>query len=85
MIDLTDKSAIVTGAAGGIGRATVEVLVTQGARVLMVDLNGDGDKDLFLPSTQGSCFVEQSFLDHGYAGGKASNAERKSTSRPAGN
>lgn len=37
MIDLTDKSAIVTGAAGGIGRATVEVLVTQGARVLMVD------------------------------------------------
>ena len=39
-------------------------------RVLMVDLNGDGDEDLFLPSTQGSCFVERSFLRDGYAPGK---------------
>lgn len=36
-------------------------------RVLMADLNGDGDEDLFLPSTQGSCFVERSFLENGYA------------------
>ena len=35
-------------------------------RVMMVDLNNDGDKDLFLPSTQGSCFVERSFLENGY-------------------
>jgi hypothetical protein len=33
---------------------------------MMVDLNNDGDKDLFLPSTQGSCFVERSFLENGY-------------------
>ncbi|MCA9174812.1 MAG: VCBS repeat-containing protein [Planctomycetales bacterium] len=39
-------------------------------RVLMVDLNGDGDKDLYLPSTQGSCFVERSFLENGYAPGR---------------
>jgi len=38
-------------------------------RVLMADLNGDGDQDLFFPSTQGSCLVERSFLEHGYARG----------------
>lgn len=36
-------------------------------RVMAVDLNGDGDLDLFLPGTQGSCFVERSFLEYGYA------------------
>lgn len=39
----------------------------QQPRVLMVDLNGDGDEDLFLPSTQGACFIERSFLQRGYA------------------
>ena len=36
-------------------------------RVLMVDLNGDGDEDLFVPSLQGSVWIERSFLRHGYA------------------
>jgi len=36
-------------------------------RVLVADINGDGDDDLFLPSTQGACFIERSFLEHGYA------------------
>lgn len=38
-------------------------------RVLLGDLNGDGDDDLYFPSTQGTCFVERSFLNHGYARG----------------
>jgi hypothetical protein len=38
-------------------------------RVLVADLNVDGDEDLFFPSTQGSCLVERSFLAHGYAQG----------------
>ena len=38
-------------------------------RVLLGDLNGDGDDDLYFPSTQGTCFVERSFLNHGYAHG----------------
>ena len=38
-------------------------------RVLLGDLNGDGDDDLYFPSTQGACFVERSFLIHGYARG----------------
>ena len=35
----TDQSIIVTGAAGAIGFATCEILVREGARVLMVDIN----------------------------------------------
>lgn len=39
-------------------------------RTLVGDINGDGDDDLHLGSTQGSCFVERSFLQHGYASTK---------------
>lgn len=37
--------------------------------MLLGDWNGDGDDDLYFPSTQGACFVERSFLKHGYARG----------------
>ncbi len=39
-------------------------------RTVMVDLNGDGDEDIFLPSTQGSVWVERSYLTNGYAKAK---------------
>ena len=38
---LDGRSAIVTGSARGIGRATAELLVEQGAQVLINDLDGD--------------------------------------------
>ena len=38
---LDGKSAIVTGSARGIGRATAELLAWQGAQVLINDLDGD--------------------------------------------
>ncbi len=38
---LDGKSAIVTGSARGIGRATAELLSSQGAQVLINDLDGD--------------------------------------------
>jgi 3-oxoacyl-[acyl-carrier protein] reductase len=38
---LDGKSAIVTGSARGIGRATAEMLASQGAQVLINDLDGD--------------------------------------------
>ena len=38
---LDDKVAIVTGSARGIGRATAEMLSSQGAKVLVNDLDGD--------------------------------------------
>ena len=38
---LDGKSAIVTGSARGIGRATAELLAAQGAQILINDLDGD--------------------------------------------
>ena len=38
---LDGRGAIVTGSARGIGRATAELLAEHGARVLIVDLDGD--------------------------------------------
>jgi len=41
-MQLENKRAIVTGGAGGIGRATALAFEAEGARVVVVDLNADG-------------------------------------------
>ena len=42
---LDGRGAIVTGSARGIGRATAELLAEHGARVLIVDLDGDAAQE----------------------------------------
>lgn len=42
---LAGRSAIVTGAAAGIGRATAQRLAAEGARVLLADIDADGLAD----------------------------------------
>lgn len=39
MFDLTNKTALVTGATGGIGRAICRTLYAQGANVILTDMN----------------------------------------------
>ncbi|MEM9798408.1 MAG: glucose 1-dehydrogenase [Pseudomonadota bacterium] len=41
-MDLTRKTAIVTGGASGFGRGIVEAFAAAGARVLVADINADG-------------------------------------------
>ncbi|HZH53876.1 MAG TPA: SDR family NAD(P)-dependent oxidoreductase [Microvirga sp.] len=41
-LDFTNRRAVVTGAAQGIGRAIVEALAAEGAKVWALDLDGDG-------------------------------------------
>jgi 3-hydroxybutyrate dehydrogenase len=45
-LDLTGCSALVTGAASGIGRACAERLARAGAAVTVLDLNGDTAKEV---------------------------------------
>jgi NAD(P)-dependent dehydrogenase (short-subunit alcohol dehydrogenase family) len=44
--ELSGKVAIVTGGAGGIGRATVELFVEEGARVVVADVDAEGGEKL---------------------------------------
>lgn len=45
-LDLSDQTALVTGGARGIGRACAEVLAEAGARVIVVDIDGDGAREV---------------------------------------
>ena len=40
-MELEGKSIIVTGGAGAIGFATAQILVREGANVMLVDIDGE--------------------------------------------
>ncbi|EMA41678.1 SDR family NAD(P)-dependent oxidoreductase [Halobiforma nitratireducens] len=43
---LEDETVLITGAASGIGRATAQRCATEGARVVVTDIDGDGGQSL---------------------------------------
>lgn len=51
---LRGKTAVVTGGARGIGRAYCERLAADGANVVIIDRNNDGDAEKLAESLQGS-------------------------------
>ena len=55
-IDLTDKVAVVTGAARGIGKACAELLLKNSARVIIADIDDEeGQKTAKEMSALGKC------------------------------
>ncbi len=55
--ELQGKVALVTGAAGGIGRAVLETLTAAGAAVVAFDLDGEGAEDAVQPFGDGGLAV----------------------------
>ena len=45
-MDLKNNVALVTGGASGLGRGTVEYLVSKGAKVAILDINDDKAKEV---------------------------------------
>jgi NAD(P)-dependent dehydrogenase (short-subunit alcohol dehydrogenase family) len=71
--ELSGKVAIVTGGAGGIGRATAQLLVAEGARVVLGDIDADAGEGLAAELGEAAAFKVcdvsdadqvQSLVDH---------------------
>ena len=54
---LTDKVAVVTGAASGIGRSVAQVLTREGCKVALVDINEAGLKETLSTLPQDQAFA----------------------------
>ena len=63
MIDLSNKNALVTGAAVGIGRGVSKVLAEQGANVVVSDIDADGAKSTSEEIIKAGGFSQSAQLD----------------------
>jgi len=54
-MEFTDKTAVVTGAASGIGRATAQALAREGARVIVADIDPAGGEATAAAIRQQGC------------------------------
>ncbi|MDA8205525.1 MAG: SDR family NAD(P)-dependent oxidoreductase, partial [Thermaerobacter sp.] len=50
-IDLTDRTALITGAAKGLGRTMVHTLMAAGARVVATDINDEELRSVGIPAS----------------------------------
>jgi len=63
MTELSGKVAVVTGGAGGIGRATVERFVEEGARVVVADVDAEAGASLVEALGDAAAFVQTDVVD----------------------
>jgi NAD(P)-dependent dehydrogenase (short-subunit alcohol dehydrogenase family) len=61
--ELAGKVAIVTGGAGGIGRATAELLVAEGARVVVADVDEEGGPKIAAQIGEAAAFKQTDVSD----------------------
>src|SRR3954451_16661563 len=61
--ELAGKVAIVTGGAGGIGQATAEVLVAEGAKVVVADVDTERGEALVARIGESAAFKETDVSD----------------------
>ena len=62
---LKDKVALVTGGASGVGRATAQRFVAEGARVVLTDLNREAGAALAAELGANAHFIAQDVADEG--------------------
>lgn len=77
MARLNGQVAVITGAASGIGRATVAKFVAEGARVVATDLQGDKGRELAREHGDAVAFLEGDVADEAHIGALVALAQEK--------
>ncbi|MDX1670491.1 MAG: SDR family NAD(P)-dependent oxidoreductase, partial [Limnobacter sp.] len=62
-MDLSNKVAVVTGGASGLGQATVEQFIAKGAKVAIFDMNEEQGKALAAQHPEKAIFCQVNVAD----------------------